>query len=106
MMKFKVKAGCHIDGEGKVYTKGEIVESFQDLSVSFPGKFERVSSPVLTTTPTSEGHRSKERLPSQSGLKESTPPFSPPVELEKSSVPPSATVSSKKPRRTLLTEDE
>lgn len=39
MAKFKVKAGVHVQA-GKVFSKGETVESEADLYTLFPQKFE------------------------------------------------------------------
>lgn len=40
--KFRVKAGIHIDAEGKRYKKGQIIQSDKDLLKAFPEKFEAV----------------------------------------------------------------
>lgn len=42
MAKFKVKSGAHDDGKGRIYHRGEIVESPHDLTKAFRNSFERV----------------------------------------------------------------
>jgi len=44
MPRFKVVAGAHIQ-EGKVFTKGKVVNSDHDLATTFKGKFEAIDKP-------------------------------------------------------------
>lgn len=41
-MQFKIRAGKHVDESGRVYRKGEVVESEHDLVKMFPEKFDLV----------------------------------------------------------------
>lgn len=43
MARFKVRAGMHVEA-GKVYTKGQIVKSDEDLCKAFPEKFENLDA--------------------------------------------------------------
>jgi len=53
-MKFKVLGGNHSDSKGKVYKKGDIVESVSDLRKVFVNKFEKVADEELATEDTTE----------------------------------------------------
>lgn len=97
-MKFKVRAGTHIDEFGQSFSKGAIVESYDDLTITFPGKFEKLNEPLLANT--SRSHGGEEDIPSQGGQKVQAPPFSPASEKEKSLTPPPATAPPTKKRRT------
>ena len=41
-MRFRVLGGQHVDKDGKLYKRGDIVESYEDLDEKFERKFERL----------------------------------------------------------------
>lgn len=46
MRTFKLLAGLHVDEQGTIRKKGELVSSYRDLVTQFKGKFEEVSIPI------------------------------------------------------------
>lgn len=51
MARYEVLAGKHGDANGRIYHKGDVVESDKDLTKAFKNKFRLVESPKVPSKP-------------------------------------------------------
>lgn len=77
-MNFKLLGGQHVDANGKLYKRGDVVPAHSDLAGTFPGKFERLGVVSLS------GSAQPSKLMATAIAKENQPVSEPVVaELEK-----------------------
>lgn len=73
-MKFKVLVARHLAAGGQSYVQGDIVETAGDLTIAFPGKFEKVQASAVVSAAQSAAKASPV-VPSSTPAGEVSSPF-------------------------------